>query len=379
MQIIYDHSIFMESRIGGVLRHVLELARGIHVLPDAADVTIDIEAGWHHSPIAARDLPSGVFHGRRVPRFRGSARVLSCLDQIRLRRRLAAITDTDVVLHETLYGNVFCAPRDLKRVVVVHDTIWEDSPDRDLHHRALQKKAASIAAADGVIFVSEATRAGFERNYATPRRSAVIHHGCELRTTRDRQPPPVSGSFLLFVGHRGGYKNWNTLASAFSACPLSRSHAFVSFGPRPTQAEQNFVASLGCASRFLWLGGDDDALADLYAAADCFVYPSRAEGFGIPLVEAAKFGCPVACSDIPPFREVLGEDAHYFDQTEASSIGEAITTAAAAGRTSPVCNGALRRSKRYSWRTSAAATLAFYRDVLADRGVSRFSSPELTS
>jgi glycosyltransferase involved in cell wall biosynthesis len=367
----------MESRIGGVLRHVLELARGIRGLPDAADVTIDIEAGWHHSPITARDLPAGVFHGRRVPRFRGSARILSCLDQFRLRRRLAAITDTDVVLHETLYGNVFCAPRELKRVVVVHDTIWEDGPDRDRHHRALQKKAASIAAADGVIFVSEATRAGFERHYATPRRSAVIHHGCELRTRRDRQTTPVPGPFLLFVGKRDGYKNWRMLASSFSACELSRSHSFVSFGPRPTQAEQNFVASLGCASRFLWLGGDDDVLADLYAAADCFVYPSRAEGFGIPLVEAAKFGCPVACSDIAPFREVLGEDSTYFDPTESSSIGAAITTVVAAGRTSPASIGALRRSEQYSWRKSAAATLAFYRDVLADRGVSPPSSPEL--
>jgi glycosyltransferase involved in cell wall biosynthesis len=54
-------------------------------------------------------------------------------------------------------------------------------------------------------------------------------------------------------------------------------------------------------------------MADLYRLADGLLFPSRAEGFGIPMVEAALAGLPLFCSDIPPFREIAGNAAVYFD------------------------------------------------------------------
>lgn len=71
----------------------------------------------------------------------------------------------------------------------------------------------------------------------------------------------------------------------------------------------------------------DDLLADLYRIADGLLFPSRSEGFGIPMIEAGLAGLAIFCSDIPPFREIADDAAHYFDpqgdpQTIAHSIAE---------------------------------------------------------
>ena len=366
MRLIYDHSIFMEARIGGVLRHVLELVSGIYALPDAGDVAIAVEAGLYHAPVTATDLPPDTLHGTRMPRFRGSTKLYSMINRLRLRRALQAATESRVVLHETLYGNTISLPPRAKRVVVVHDTIWEDSPDRQHRAQALRRKARSIHRADGVIFVSQATRDGFQRHYPPPKMEAVIHHGCELRTKRERRRPSLPKPFILYVGQRDGYKNWSRLANAFMESGLLKTHCLVSFGPPPTEGERQLAERPGAAGAFHWYGGSDDDLADLYAAADCFVYPSLAEGFGIPLVEAAKLGCPIACSDIPPFRELLGQQARFFPPLDAYAMGNAMAAAIATGRNSPTVEAATALCARYTWRCTARATLDFYRQVAGE-------------
>jgi glycosyltransferase involved in cell wall biosynthesis len=65
--------------------------------------------------------------------------------------------------------------------------------------------------------------------------------------------------------------------------------------------------------RLFWLSSADDSrLASLYQAADGVLVASQAEGFGLPLVEAAKYDLPVLARDIPVFREVAGDHATYF-------------------------------------------------------------------
>jgi len=65
--------------------------------------------------------------------------------------------------------------------------------------------------------------------------------------------------------------------------------------------------------RLLWLTGIDDAtLQQIYLASACLLSPSEGEGFGLPLIEAARYGLPLLVRDIPVFREVAGERAAYF-------------------------------------------------------------------
>ena len=101
-----------------------------------------------------------------------------------------------------------------------------------------------------------------------------------------------------------------------------------------------------------------EQLYDLYARAFAFVYPSRFEGFGMPVLEALAAGIPTACSDIPPLREISGGAALHFDPLDPAALGDALARLAG--------DEMLRRSlaeagppvaMRYTWQASAQATL----------------------
>ena len=77
--------------------------------------------------------------------------------------------------------------------------------------------------------------------------------------------------------------------------------------------------------RLFWLEGiSDEYLEKIYAASTCLIAASEGEGFGLPLIEAAQHRLPIIARDIPVFREVAGEHAHYFSGMEPSNLAVAI-------------------------------------------------------
>jgi glycosyltransferase involved in cell wall biosynthesis len=123
----------------------------------------------------------------------------------------------------------------------------------------------------------------------------------------------------------------------------------------------------GVADRVRLLGWVDDATLDgFYRAADCFVFPSLAEGFGLPVLEAMLRGAPVACSNATSLPEVAGDAALLFDPLDGEAIAVAIRRIleddALAER---LRTAGLERAKRFSWEETAKQTLASYRKALA--------------
>ena len=114
--------------------------------------------------------------------------------------------------------------------------------------------------------------------------------------------------------------------------------------------------------RLFWFMGPDDAVLDrLYATCTVLLAPSEGEGFGLPLVEAARHGLPILCRDLPVFREVAGEHATYFSGHDSVSLAAAIRDWLAAHQ-----HGTTPRSvemPRLTWAQSAQQLLGA---VLAD-------------
>ena len=112
--------------------------------------------------------------------------------------------------------------------------------------------------------------------------------------------------------------------------------------------------------RFLgWV--DDDELEGLYRAATCFVFPSLAEGFGLPVLEAMVRGTPVACSRIGALEEVAGGAALYFEPTDTEEMAHAIESLLADANLRTWLREAGReRAKEFSWARTAEATIASY-------------------
>ena len=83
--------------------------------------------------------------------------------------------------------------------------------------------------------------------------------------------------------------------------------------------------------RLFWLPGvSDEMLEEVYRAAHVLLAASEGEGFGLPLIEAARHGLPIIARDIPVFREVAGEQAYYFRGEAAQDLADALRSLASA-------------------------------------------------
>ena len=102
------------------------------------------------------------------------------------------------------------------------------------------------------------------------------------------------------------------------------------------------------------------------ASADCLLFPSFEEGFGLPPLEAMASGLPVVCSDRPSLPEVVGDAAEMRDPDDidglAKSVVSVLSEPALADRLRAL---GLAQSARFTWRAAAAGTVETYRRALA--------------
>jgi glycosyltransferase involved in cell wall biosynthesis len=124
----------------------------------------------------------------------------------------------------------------------------------------------------------------------------------------------------------------------------------------------------GVADDAAFLGAVDPAtLESLYAAAALVIASTRAEGFGLPVIEALGRGIPVACSDLPVLREVAGELAYWFEPGNSDAVAEAIRRALREGGGDDRRAEREAHARRFSWSAAAEATASVYEAALAAR------------
>jgi len=105
----------------------------------------------------------------------------------------------------------------------------------------------------------------------------------------------------------------------------------------------------------------DADLEALWALADAAAFPTRAEGFGLPVLEAMARGVPVACSDIAVLREVGGDVPVYFDPADPSAAAAAIRAVLEDGERGRL---GVERAAGFSWADAARGTMEAYERAL---------------
>lgn len=259
-------------------------------------------------------------------------------------------------------------------VTTVHDMVFElfpqfySGPNFDLFR---QRKHLSVQRADAVICVSDTTRQDVLRLYELDADKVhVVPNACsDIFRRLDSTDLPASiqieQPFLLYIGNRARYKNFDLLAKAYSLWPRRKEVTLVLVGARPiSESEQQLMAELAIAKQVKLLKYvNDETLCCLYNSAVAFVYPSLYEGFGIPLLEAMACGCPIVASRIPSTIEVAGNSPIYFDPAEEDDLINALDTALSQGRNSERVQTGLERVKSYSWDKTAAQVLEVYRQL----------------
>jgi len=137
--------------------------------------------------------------------------------------------------------------------------------------------------------------------------------------------------------------------------------------PEPYDAElRALAAELSVAERVRFVDYVPDAdLEGLWQLASAAAFPTRAEGFGLPVVEALARGVPVACSDIAVLREVGGTHVRCFHPDDPADAARTIAAVLAAPP-DPAAGRAW--AARYTWEEAARRTFAAYERAVAARG-----------
>ena len=184
---------------------------------------------------------------------------------------------------------------------------------------------------------------------------------------RDESKNPLGRRYVLFVGYRGWYKNFLRFVRAMRPILEKDNDLCVLCVGGGAFTAEELVEIGGMSSRYFQRALDDDSLAQAYANAECFVFPSEYEGFGIPLLEAFACSCPVLSSNISSLPEVAGDAAEYFSPFSVSEMSAKILRVMEDDLLREKLRLAGReRLKFFDWDKTARETLECYRRVLEE-------------
>lgn len=364
MKVLFDHQIFGRQVYGGISRYFYELLQQFW----AANI-LELEISIKYAKCVYLQTIKGCCPWLRSTH--GWDTYFSKIKKInaRLTQKRLKAGDYDV-FHPTYYDPYFRDTLgDKPFVITVHDLTHEVfQDDYVIENRVIEQKQQLIHAAAHIIAVSQNTKKDLQRFYHIPSdKISVIYEACSLDQVTATPPiEAIPETYLLFVGARRKYKNFNTFLSSMP--PLLRqlpSLHIVCVGGRPfTEEEQNLFASHQIADQVRWLSPSDGQMVWLYQHAQALVYPSLYEGFGLPILEAFSCDCPTIVSNVSSLPEVAGDAALYIDPTSTSSIQEQVSRllenpslrqeAIHAGR---------KQLQQFTWAKTARETEAVYRSV----------------
>jgi len=162
------------------------------------------------------------------------------------------------------------------------------------------------------------------------------------------------------------HKNQELLVRAAGSLPDDV--AIVLAGPQERYVERvkELASELAVTDRVRVAGYvADPEVESLWSMADCGVFPTLAEGFGLPILEGMARGVPIACSDIPVLREVGGDVPRYFEPHDPAAAAAAITTSLGDRERGRL---GVERASRFSWSDAARGTMeAYERASIASR------------
>jgi glycosyltransferase involved in cell wall biosynthesis len=229
-----------------------------------------------------------------------------------------------------------------------------------VHQRAL------CARADRVLCISNATRDDVVSLLGIASERTRVTHlaGREWRTIAPVAVPGIGVPFFLWVGARGGYKNFVAAAAAWARSAAAKGTRLLCVGGGPlSPAERTALDRAGAGTRVVQRAASDGELRWAYEHAEGLIYAALWEGFGLPVLEALALDCPVVASDVAALREVGGDAPFYADPAREESLVEAIRACREQGRTSERAALGRAQAARFSWDACAASVEAVYREL----------------
>ncbi len=289
MKILIDGDIYLRAKFGGSIRYCNQLIDGLIKNKIAVDLL----------------LPS-----QTTKLFNIKSKYFQIINKI----------DESIkydIFHASYYSD-FKKMNSKKTIITVHDMIDELLPDNLIlcssSSDCIAKKAHAINFADHIIAISNTTKSDLIKIYKIPDdKISVIYHGVENiflsenQNTIPKEKPPFDEPYILHVGGREGYKNFEFLLKAYAESKISKEVLLVVVGSQDyfLLNEKRILQQYNLQDKVILTGYvSEELLKRMYTHAKLVVLPSLYEGFGYPMIESLACGATVACSSAPALIEI---------------------------------------------------------------------------
>lgn len=239
-------------------------------------------------------------------------------------KRLISSMNYDL-LHPTYYDPYFLKIVRRPYIVTVHDLIVFKFQDVYKKEEQMAAMSRIIHNAKRIIAISHSTKLDIINELKIkPEKIDVIYHG--FNRIEPKKNVNIYGRYILYVGARGGYKNFDNLLKAFQLLTLQHKDLkLLCVGSPFSNQELATLRELKIVKNTMIMGVNEIKLNELYSHALAFVYPTQYEGFGMPILEAFSNDCPVCLSNTSCLPEIAKDGGIYFDPLKPESIANVIT------------------------------------------------------
>ncbi len=261
-------------------------------------------------------------------------------------------------------------------VLTLHDLIYYEHPTPPgflpapvrllwrLYHKAFWPQRLLLNRADIVATISRTTEALMAK-YTLTKRPVRIVGNAPQPGQKPRDPEAGADKSILYMGSFMPYKNVETMIRGMSGLPGYTLHLLSRITP---QRKAELEALVPEGAKVVFHNGVTDAEYDeLLLRATALTSLSRAEGYGLPLVEAMALGTPVIASDIPIFREVGGDAVSYVHPESPAEFAAAVTALGEESLWQERSRTSVERAATFNWDESARQLLAAAEEVVAQR------------
>lgn len=372
MKILLDPQTYNEQKFGGISRYYTEMYVALQKQNGVQMVCPIVYSDNLHLK------EYGLFRGfwnfiaeSKLFSRRKRRKIVEKLKKKNIDKTKQALKHQDFdVFVPTYYGTYFLEDLGNKPfVLTVYDMIHEALPQYfGFDTVTVPNKKVLMEKATRIIAISESTKNDILKFYPQIDVSKidVVYLSQSIDTTK-KVKLDLPEKYILFVGNRTIYKNFTFFIG--SVAPLLRENPdwFVvcAGGNGFEPEEKQLLLDLGIAGQVRQQNFEDHELASYYSNAQCFVFPSEYEGFGIPVLEAMACGCPVVLAHHSSFPEVAGDAGVYFTLNQAEDLKNKVSDLLQnqALREEYIEKG-LAQAQKFSWQKTAEACLKVYEKAL---------------
>lgn len=350
MQLIYDNIVFGVQRHGGISVVWQELLERIPQTMDVSYIDVDNSNGFNYSRSKLEIPSSAILKEIGYPKITRYFPVRLSLDN-------------PFLFHSSYYR--YCTNRHAHNITTVHDFTYE------LFNKGIRQKVhtwqkfSAIRHSAAVVCISENTKRDLLRLMpdVDEGKVSVIYNGvsdayhmldCPLS---DKELPYPSHSYVIFIGRRDSYKNFELTVKAVAGTKWN----LLIVGSQLNESESLLVEKYLKKDRYQCLSHiPDELLNRYYNEAAALVYPSSYEGFGLPVLEAQRAGCPVIALNASSIPEIIGKTPLLMKELSETELVDKLELLDDLRLMQQVVIEGLDNSKRFSWEKMACQYAELY-------------------